>query len=417
MIKQSISIITIGDELLIGQIEDSNSRWLIREFAGEGFLVNEVRCVRDDLTAIKTALKDLSEKSGLIITTGGLGPTNDDMTKQAFAEFTGVKLVHNEQQWNHIVQHFKSGKYFLTDFHKKQASLPANVSLLNNMEGTALGLCYSNEENAFIMLPGVPTEMKSIMCNGGIQWMKTILPGKELLQQTFSTIGRPETWIAEKLKGMEDALPNGMTISYLPSTSGVKVRLTSRKGEGTPMEEKDFTAFAERVYNRIKETIYAREDISIEAYIGKLLRSEGKLLASAESCTGGYLAHRLTRESGASDFYKGSIIAYHNDVKHKNLNISEESLKKHGAVSEEVVTQMALNICKLLSCDYGIAISGIAGPRGGSADKPVGTAWIGIADKEGDFKVECLHFGGTRQKNIELSTSSALNLLRKFLLT
>lgn len=417
MINQSVSIVLIGDELLIGQIQDTNSTWLMQLLTAEGITVAESRKIRDSKQTIVRTLKELSKTSGIILVTGGLGPTKDDCTKQAFAEFLDVPLVHNDQQWQHIQHRFATREYLLSPLHKQQAQLPKGVSLLDNPAGTALGITYKNDSNAFLLLPGVPPEMRAIILQGGgLEWIKGLQNGYDIYRKTFVTIGKSETWVADRLKELDQELPTSLGIAYLPSISQVKVRLTYRRNEGEPLTMETFTAFAERLKKQLGKAIYADQDIPIEQYIGELLLEKNKQLATAESCTGGYLAHLLTKLPGASEYYRGSIIAYHNDVKRDKLNVSKESLKLHGAVSEEVVIQMAQNVCKVLSADYGISISGIAGPGGGTKEKPVGTIWIAVADKEGRYKTQILKLPHNRSMNIKRTSILALNLLRNFLL-
>ncbi len=408
----------IGDELLIGQIQDTNSTWLMQLLTSEGFIVAESRRIRDDKATIIRTLEELSKISGIIIMTGGLGPTKDDCTKEAFAKFAGVKLTHNERQWQHILHRFERREHLLSVLHKSQALMPENTELLNNPVGTALGITYKNENNAFIMLPGVPPEMKAIILDGGgLKWLKGFQSDFDIIRKTFVTIGKSETWLADRIRDFDEHLPPSLGIAYLPSASHVKIRLTYRHSQGMEvMTAERFTYFAERLKTELGESVYAEEDITIEEKVGQILREGKKQLGTAESCTGGYLAHLLTKEAGASDFFKGSVIAYHNKVKENTLKVKPADLEKYGAVSEEVVRQMAVNLCNVLDCDYSIAISGIAGPGGGTAEKPVGTVWIAVADKEGNFRTELLKLGTDRQLNIKRATSLSLNLLRNFLL-
>ncbi len=415
MINKRISIIAIGDELLIGQVKDTNTSWLIRLLASDACEVNHTRIIRDNQSDIVKALTDISGDSGIIIVTGGLGPTEDDRTKATLAEHLQLKMSFNKQQWEHIKQTYAGREHKISALHKHQSILPEGVSLLDNPEGTAMGISYRNERNAFILLPGVPSEMKAIMLRGGGRdLIHKWTAGPSIIHKTFATIGKSETWIAQKVKEIAEAKPPEMEIAFLPSASQVKVRLTYRDNKSTALEEME--AFAERLRNQLTEVIYAEEDIGIEEVIARLLKEKNKQLVTAESCTGGYLAHLLTSHPGASAYYKGSVIAYSNELKEQLLQVKSTSIQQYGAVSEQVVQEMAMNACRILNADYAIALSGIAGPSGGTEEKPVGTIWIAVADRKGKYRTERLNLTHNRSKNIILSSSLSLKLLRKFLL-
>ena len=424
--KINASIITIGDELLIGQTIDTNSAFIGQELNKIGIWVKRRVAVGDVWDDIWQAMDQEKEHSDLVIITGGLGPTADDITKPLLCKYFGGKMVVNEQTLLHIQYLFKHVYQRpgpILERNLKQAEVPDVCTVLPNERGSAPGMWFTTQENSgstkpskvFISLPGVPTEMKGIFEKQVIPRLKTHFPLPVILHQTLLTAGVGESIIAEKIKEWEENLPGHMKLAYLPHYGLVRLRITTTGSDKNEMEEE-----LEKQFSQLKELVkpwmVIDEDLTIQQAIAKLLKEKKLTIGTAESCTGGYLAHLLSRDPGSSSNYKGSVVSYDNQVKIDVLGVSEKTLESKGAVSEETVMQMAKGALKQLKTDFVIVTSGIMGPDGGSENKPVGLVWIAVGNKE-KIETEQYHFRFDRSRNIEMTAIAALNKVRKFILT
>jgi len=408
------SIITIGDELLIGQTIDTNSAWMSQELNKAGVWVHRRLAVGDVWNDIWNALDDESKKSDIIIITGGLGPTADDITKPLLCKYFNGKMVVNEKVLEHVKDIFTRLNRPMLDRNLKQAEVPDVCTVLHNARGTAPGMLFKKEGKIFISLPGVPNEMKGLMLNEVLPLLQKEFTLPAIVHKTVFTAGQGESFIAERIKDFENSLPTHIKLAYLPSYGMVRLRLTS-KGETKDIVEQELMPYFNVLKELVKDVMVADEDEGLEITIGKILKSKGKTLATAESCTGGYIAHLITSVPGSSAYFNGSVISYANEVKQNVLGVSAETLTTVGAVSEETVTQMVKGIIEKINADFALATSGIMGPDGGTTEKPVGTVWIAAGNKE---KTEALklYFRFDRERNIEMTAQAALNLVRKFIL-
>ena len=406
------TIITIGDEILIGQILDTNAAWLGRELTLLGINVNEVRSIPDQHDHIVKTLDEVFDASDLIFLTGGLGPTKDDVTKKALAQYFESNLVFDQALFDKITGYFKKIGLTTTDAHREQCFMPDNIKTLANNMGTAPGMLFSKNNTHVLSMPGVPYEMKWIFEHSFKPFLNETL-NKDLFiyHKTVRTVGIGETRIAEMIEDISDTLPDHISLSFLPSLGEVKLRLTA-KAPFDPKEEVD--KFANAIAERMAHRVYGYDRIKLEEALLRDFTLKNKTLSTAESCTGGYLAHKITSVPGSSDFYQGSYIVYQNALKSSLLDVKEETLSDFGAVSEEVVLQMLEGVLDRTQTDLGVAISGIAGPGGGSKEKPVGTIWLAYGTKE-DKRTKKLQLGKDRLKNIEYTAVAAMNSLRLFL--
>ena len=412
------SIITIGDELLIGQTIDTNSAFIGQELNKIGIWVRRRVAVGDVWNDIVNALDEDSRISKLIILTGGLGPTADDITKPLLAEYFGGKLVVDENVLAHVKYLFE--KVYrrpgpILERNLKQAEVPDVATVLHNTWGSAPGMLFRKNDTIFISLPGVPHEMKGLMKEQVIPFLLQNMVLQAIVHRTAFTFGQGESMIAEKLIDFEAKLPAHIKLAYLPGYGMVKLRLTS-KGADKDLVEKELLPYFEELKTKVSEFLVSDEDEPLEVVIGKMLSERNQTMATAESCTGGYIAHLITSVAGSSAYYKGSVISYANQVKQDLLHVKKETLTQFGAVSEQTVREMAEGTLRELKTDYALATSGIMGPGGGSEEKPVGTVWIAVVGG-GKVLTHKLNLRFDRQRNIMMATANALNLLRKFILT
>lgn len=406
-------IITIGDELLIGQVIDTNSAWMATEFNSIGIKVIQITSIGDDHDQIISTLKDATERANIIVTTGGLGPTKDDITKLAFCDFFKTHLVFDKNSYNNIERIFTLRGYKMTETNRKQAELPASCSPLLNENGTAPGMLFRQNSRIYISLPGVPFEMKALMTNQVIPLLKP-LSNKTILHKTILTHGVGESFLADKIMDWESALPGNFKLAYLPQPGMVRLRL-SATGPSHDDLKKQLAEQVNLLYSLIPEYIFGEDEDSLESIVGRLLKDHNLTLSTAESCTGGNIAQMLTSIQGSSAYFKGSIVSYSNDVKINSLKVEPAVIEMHGAVSRETVIQMAEGVMKALSTDCAIAVSGIAGPDGGTTDKPVGTVWIAVITPYSGIITKKFLFGENRERNIRRSSLAALDMLRKAL--
>jgi nicotinamide-nucleotide amidase len=399
-------IISVGDELLIGQTINTNAGWMGSELNKIGVEVTEVLTISDRGQAINEALTYAETRAGIVLLTGGLGPTKDDITKKVFADFFNAPLVENKQALENAEGFFKRYNRPMLPVNKLQALVPEGCQMLLNKVGTAPGMWMENRNAVFVSMPGVPSEMRYLMQNEVLSRIKGQFKLPVIVHKTIMTLGLGESYIAEEIKDIEDALPSYIKLAYLPSPGLVKLRL-SGKGEDKKILEIEIEALFDRIEERIPESVYARKEVMIEEIVGDKLRDKGYTIATAESCTSGALASKIASVSGASEYFIGSIVAYSNDVKKNILDVNEEVLMSAGAVSQETVKQMALGAKKLFGTDYAIATSGIAGPTGGTDEKPIGTVWIGIAFPQGVI-TEKFQMGKVRERVVRKTVLVAL---------
>ncbi len=403
-------IITIGDELLIGQVINTNAAWMASEFNRAGIDIYQVTTISDDRNHIISALNEASLRTNLILLTGGLGPTKDDITKQTLGEYFDTHLVFNQNVYENILKLFGSRGLKVSELNKKQAEIPANCKPIENKNGTAPGMWFEKGGKIYISMPGVPYEMKEMVTNQIIPELILRFNPEPIVHKTILTHGIPESALAKQIEDWEDHLPSNIKLAYLPQPGAVRLRLTAKGGTKRSLEELISNEIV-KLQKIIPENISGYDDETLNEIIGKLLRKRGKTLSTAESCTGGYIAHLITSVPGSSEYFKGAVIAYSNEMKESLLEVSNEILLKYGAVSEQVVKVMANEVRRKLKSDYSIATSGIAGPGGGTIQKPVGTAWIAIATPE-FTTAECFRMGEHRESNIKKTAQVALNMLR-----
>ena len=407
------SIVTIGDEILIGQIINTNSAWIASRLNSVGIKVHRMLSIADAADEIKHCLDQEFASVDLIITTGGLGPTSDDITKQTLAEYFGTRLVFNPDAYRDVEAFFAARGLPLTEANRQQAMLPENAQSLPNPEGTARGMWFTTGNRHLISLPGVPFEMEAIMEKEVLPRLERMNAGNAVVHRTVMTAGVGESFLAEKIATWEKNLPPHIKLAYLPSPGVVRLRL-SASGSDADSLKAEINRLIDELTRIIPEYIFSLDDEPLPKAIGRMLMKRGASLCTAESCTGGYIAHLITTIPGSSQYYKGSIVAYANEVKKALLGVSPDVLEKHGAVSREVVEAMAQGARRVLEADYAIAVSGIAGPDGGSEQKPIGLTWIAVAGPDGVIARE-FRFGNRRERNIQRAAVAALNELRKLI--
>ena len=408
-----VAIITIGDELLIGQTINTNLTWLGKTLEEAGLSVIQSTTVQDREDAIIKALDNLLKDFDLVIITGGLGPTNDDITKATLAKYFNRKMVLNRKVLERVQQIFSNRKMEMPPSNIQQAVLPEGIIILDNIMGTAPGMWFESNNKIIISLPGVPYEMKYLTTNEVIPLLKSRFDLSTNYYQTLMIQGIGESSLAELIKEWEDRLTNdNLHLAYLPSPGILKLRLNSINNEP---EIQKINSYFEELKTKFPQYVYGENEISIFEVVGELLKKKNASLGTIESCTGGDIARSFVKFPGSSDFFIGGLITYSNALKIKLAHVDPKILEDNGAVSEEVAKEMAIGGQKQLGVDYAIAVTGIAGPDGGTEDNPVGTVWIAVASPE---KVVARHFlfGDDRRRNIEKAKLAAVNLLRKVIL-
>lgn len=409
-------IITIGDEILIGQIVDSNSAFIAKELNQIGVSVYQITSVQDDREHITNALQQAGERSSVIIVTGGLGPTKDDVTKETLCNFFGDILVQDQAVLEHIEELFK--KYITTpisDLNRRQALVPSKATVLHNAFGTAPGLWMKKGDVSYFFLPGVPYEMKNLITSSVLPKIMETYERPYIVHKTLLTYGMGESAIAEKIESWENSLPRHIKLAYLPNLGRVRLRLSS-KGVDREALLASVEAEAKKLYPIIGDIIYGEEeDGTIESQIGKFLTQKQMTLATAESFTGGKIAEQITSVPGASNYFKGSVVSYATETKIKVLGIPEEMIQKHSVVSEEVAMAMAENVRNLLGTDFAVSTTGNAGPTKGDSDADVGTVYIGISTPRGTTAHK-FAMGNHRERVVKKSVSKAFELLYKEIL-
>jgi len=415
----TIHLLTIGDEILIGQINDTNSSWMGRELNLSGMWVVSKSSVGDTRQAILDGIEHAAKQAQVVIMTGGLGPTKDDITKNTLAEMFNSPMSLHQETMDRIAGYFQKIGRVLPPAMVQQATLPDVATILPNKVGTAPGMWFERDETVFISLPGIPFEMEYLMTAEVMPRLQQRFEARPIVHRTILTAGEGESNIARRIEQFEEILPEHIKLAYLPALGQVRLRLTGIwPGDLLPnaqtLLETELDGFKEKLVALIPDLIYGYEKESLQIVIGRLLRSQGKTMGTAESCTGGYLAHLITGVPGASDYFSGSIVSYSNDLKIKLLNVSGETIQQYGAVSEETALAMARGALDTLAVDIALSVTGIAGPGGGTPEKPAGTVWVAIADQHRTEATKFL-FGRDREKNIQLTGTFALNLLFKFL--
>lgn len=405
-------IVTIGDEILIGQVVDTNSAWMAEQLNIVGVNVAQITSIADNREQILDTLTQAAAHADVVLITGGLGPTRDDITKQTLCEYFDTRLVLNVEALKNIERIFVSRGYALTPVNSAQAELPESCDPLINAQGTASGMWFEKEGKLYVSMPGVPFEMKGLMKDFVLPRLAKI-NNKVVLHRTVLTQGVGESFLADKISDWEDTLPAHIKLAYLPQPGIVRLRLSGR-GKNKKLIQLELDNRIEALYKIIPDFIFGEGADTLEGLCGSLLRDQNLTLATAESCTGGYIAHLITSIAGSSDYFKGSVVSYANEVKEKVLGVSSELLNVQGAVSEEVVVEMAQGAKKLLNVDCVIAVSGIAGPGGGSPEKPVGTIWICLITPR-ETKTRKFLFGDQRDRNIRRTALAALAMLHKAL--
>lgn len=408
------ALITIGDEILIGQVTDTNAVWISKELNKIGVAVGEMVTVSDEPGQIRDTLDRYMGKFDLLIMTGGLGPTKDDLTKQTLADYFGSSMVMVPEVVEKITRYFKERGRTMIESNMLQAEVPEACQVLTNNHGTAPGMWFERGGSILVSLPGVPYEMKGLMKDEVLPAIRKRISVPEVVHRTIMTQGVPESYLAELIREWESSLPKCVKLAYLPRPGIVRLRL-SASGKCADDGEKLLDKLVGKLLEIIPEHIYGYNDISLEQVLGDTLKKNNLKLATAESCTGGNIARMITSIPGSSAYYTGSVIAYENRIKTDILGVDPGLLDEKGAVCKEVVEQMALGVMKSLGTETAITTSGIAGPDGGSDEKPVGTTWICVACKDEVVSKKFL-FGGTRKRIIDQASNASLQLLRRLVL-
>lgn len=407
-------LLTIGEELLIGQVVNTNASWMAQRLNEVGVGVRQISSVSDDALEIMRALRQAGERADVVLITGGLGPTRDDITKAVLCEFFHTTLRLDPDVLEDLRVFFERRGVSLTALNQDQALVPAACTVIRNPLGTAPGLAFRKDGVLYVAMPGVPFEMQHLMQAWVLPELKKCNGDEVIVHRTVLTQGIGESFLADKIVHWEDTLPAYIRLAYLPSPGMVRLRLSARGQDATLLQD-ELSRWIERLEKLIPQYIWGYEEDRLEAVVGRLLQASGRWVATAESCTGGFVAHRLTTVAGSSAYFKGSVVAYDNQVKEQILGVPSSLLASHGAVSQAVVELMAQSVAHQLGADYGLATSGIMGPGGGSADKPLGTVWIAVSGPSGVVSRK-YQMGDERERNILRTSVAALAMLRQQIL-
>lgn len=418
-------LLTIGDEILIGQIVDTNSAWMSQQLNLRGIRVTSKSSVGDTREAIVAGIRHAASEADVVIMTGGLGPTKDDITKKTLAEMFDSEMVFHEETYRRIEGYFTRINRPMPPTMNDQATLPTRATILTNKVGTAPGMWFEDHGKVYVSLPGVPFEMEYLMTNEVLPRLVKRFVARPIVHRTILTVGEGESNIAKRIEAFEDGLPAHVKLAYLPALGSVRLRLTGLSpdqatgadayADAEARLNTELDALKAEVDRLIPDLIYGYEEETLPQALGKILLAQGKTIGTAESCTGGYIAHQITSVPGSSAWFPGSVVTYSYEMKQQLLGVQAATLAEQGAVSEACVREMAQGALKTLGVDVAVAVSGIAGPDGGTPDKPVGTVWMAVADREHVVTAKYI-FGRDRLKNIQLTGTYALNLVRKFLL-
>ncbi len=402
-------IITIGDEILYGQTLDTNAHWISGKLDENGIRVVRRTTCGDNEQEIVKALAEAEQHADLILITGGLGPTSDDITKTCLARYFDSEIKPNEQALRELEHYMANRGRALNELTRQQASLPDKCKHITNNRGTAAGMWFNKNGKIFIAMPGVPHEMKHMMSHHVIPRLRETYELPVIYHKFVRLTGIGESWLAEKIEVWENNLPDNVKLAYLPTYGDIKMRLTAY-GNDVKILEKQVRGLIDSLLPLIDKYVYGFDDNPLEVVIGNILRERNEKLAIAESCTGGFIAHKITSVAGSSDYFNGGIVPYQNEMKVKLLGVQPATLEAHGAVSEETVREMAVNVKDRFNADWGLASSGIAGPGGGTPEKPVGTIWIACAGPSG-IRAKKLRLTKDRDVNIRLSAVLAMFIL------
>lgn len=404
-----LDILSIGDELLIGQTLNTNAHWLSQQLNKVGFVIRQHTTVSDEKQHIINSLNDALKQVDVVLITGGLGPTKDDLTLEVLNEYFGGNLVLNQQVYNDVEQLIMSRGFEMNELNKQQALVPDNAKVIRNQNGTAPGTWFEKNGKVVVSMPGVPYEMKAMTTNTVIPWLLEKFKLPFIVHQMIYTQGIAESTLAKTIENWENNLPKSIKLAYLPSPGRVKLRL-STLGNKKEALIKAVENEVEKLVQLIPQYIYSINEEALEVILGEKLMQQNATLSTAESCTGGYIAHLITSVSGASAYFEGAVISYSNNIKINELGVDKNDIKQFGAVSQQVVKQMAIGVRKKMNTTYSIATSGIAGPTGGTDEKPVGTVWIAVASEKGVTSKKYV-FGKERDINIERTAVAALGML------
>lgn len=409
-----ISVIAIGDELLIGQVTDTNSGWIARHINPLGWRVKSVRVIGDDSGEIFKAIDDAFRETDIVLTTGGLGPTKDDITKETLCRYFGGEMIYDKSVEANILEVVASRNLKINSLTAAQAYVPSSCRVIQNKVGTAPIMWFEKGNKVLVSMPGVPFETEAMMTTEVIpQLYKNFCSDEHIMHRTFVVIDYSESLLAMRLEEFEKSMPSYIKLAYLPKPGIIRLRLSGISKQ-TDALEKDINDLSEQLCEILGDSIISTEDKPISAIAGDMLKKRNFTLATAESCTGGNIAHEITEIPGSSDYFVGSVVSYANYVKSSLLNVSEDILNTAGAVSKETVEQMVTGVAALMNVNCAVATSGIAGPGGGSPEKPVGTVWISVFC-DGKITTELHKFGGSRERVIERATTAALIMLVKSL--
>ncbi len=406
-----VEIITIGDEILIGQIVDTNSAWMSVELNKAGFEIVQITSVHDDAAHIVASLDLALERADVVLFTGGIGPTKDDITKQTLSRYFGMQLVFNDEVYKNIEQVLVNRSRAVNELTRTQAFVPDGCTVIQNRVGTAPVTWFEKNGKVIVSMPGVPNEMKHVMSTEVIPRLSQRYKTPTIIHKNVIVQGYPESALAMKIADWENALPADIHLAYLPNYGIIKLRLSGISEDPLALEFSINQQIA-GLTEILADAIVAYDDTPVEEMIGNLLTAKGMTLSTAESCTGGFIAHKITTVPGSSKYFKGSVVSYSNEVKVNVLNVLSDDIQLYGAVSRQVVEQMADNVRRLLKTDYALATSGIAGPDGGTAEKPVGLVWISVSSPKGVVSRE-FKFGNVRIQNIERTAQTAMLILKE----
>jgi nicotinamide-nucleotide amidase len=406
-----VEIVTIGDEILIGQIVDTNSAWMARELNKDGFRIHQITTVSDDETHILNAVEGAFSRADIVLMTGGLGPTKDDITKQTLCKYFNTHLIHNQEVVENIKEVFAHRGNVLNPLTLGQAMVPATATIIQNKRGSAPVTWFDKKGKVLVSMPGVPFEMEWVMSNEVLPRLRSRYNTPTLLHKTVLVVGISESGLAMKLTDWENELHECLKLAYLPSPGMVKLRLSGFLPDRQELEN-IIEAELVKLRDLLEVAILAEEDIPVEEVIGRLLKEKGLWLATAESCTGGNIAKQITNVSGSSTYFAGAIVAYQNEIKIQELGVSPETLRDFGAVSQETVEEMAEGVRKRLKTDIGVAVSGIAGPTGATEGKPIGTIWICVSTQDKNISRR-FQFGQSRKRNVDLATLNAFAMIKE----
>lgn len=403
-------LISIGDELLYGQTLDTNAHWISQQLDLLGIKILRRHTIGDIEEEILSTFKMAEERADVILITGGLGPTNDDLTMPTLAKYFDVPIEINEEALKEVEAFIHSKGREMSERNRKQGLMPKGSWKITNNIGTAPGIWMERNNKVFVSMPGVPHEMRAMMTETVIPRIKEKFQTSTIYHQMIKTVGIGESWLADLIKDWEEALPKHIKLAYLPSTGEVKLRLTA-VGDDKNELKKEVDQQVDELKKLAGKYIYGYGDITLEEAIGQMLKEKNLTIALAESCSGGFVSHKITSVAGSSAYYQGSIVPYHNELKKEVLHVAPEAIDQHGAVSEETVKEMAKNVRQMMHADIGVASSGVAGPTGGTAEKPVGTVWIAFDDGEHTYTKK-LQLGNDRLINIHQTATHLMNMVR-----